>query len=104
MEEKDLSDQYLERCLSSTPTLEAVKAFLFSDEYSIYFRCWAEEQEEKRRLERIYQRYKRIGKLEAKTEIVEALLLSKIYTVQHIAEYTKTRVKFVECIKAKLTL
>jgi hypothetical protein len=103
-EERPLSDQFLEHCLTSTPTLEGVKAFLCSHDCSIYTRYLVEEHEERRRLERAYQRARQMGKLEAKTEIVEQLLLLKIYTVQHIAEYTKTRVTFVERIKSKLNL
>jgi hypothetical protein len=99
-----LSDEFLEHCLTSTPTLEGVKAFLASDEYYTYWRYWMKEEEERQEAEEEWKRNVALGKLEAQTEVVTNLLLDGTYSVQFIAECLKLDIKFVEKIKSNLKL
>lgn len=105
---RQLSDQYLEHCLTSTPTLEGVKSFICSGQLSLYERYCMEEAEEKRRLERLYKKNFRIGKLEGKiqsdTEIVTHMLSNLKMPEQEIKNLLGIDIAFIEAIKVKLNI
>jgi hypothetical protein len=103
-ENKKLSDQYLEHCLTATPTLENVKTFLCSDGLGIYWRYRFSEEEERREEERILKKYRRIGRFEAKVEFITNSLLSTSLSIERIAEMAQVKLQFVENIKSKLSI